>query len=132
MSRNEHGFTLIELLVSLAILSIALTVLLGTISGALSRARQDRNEMLAASLVQSLLARAESETLPRGNEADGSYSNGFRWQILVHPYGDGSDTKAWSALAYIVKASVSWNDGSQMRTRELVGLHIVPPPKQEQ
>ena len=129
MNSDERGFTLIELLVSLAILSIAMAVLFSAISGALDRARRDRNETLAASLVQSLLARAQSDSLPAGNEADGSYSNGFRWQVRLHPYGDGRDAIAWHTSAYVVRATVSWMDSGRAQSRTLVGLRIVPPPK---
>jgi hypothetical protein len=61
-------------------------------------------------------------------EADGVYPNGFRWQLLFRPYGDDSDAKAWHSSAYIVKAIVSWRDGSQPHARTLTGLRIVPPP----
>jgi type II secretion system protein I len=128
MNSDERGFTLIELLVSLAILSIALAVLLNSISSALDRTRQSRSDALASSLAQSLLARAQNEPLPTRRDADGVYSNDFRWQLLFRPYGDGSDIKAWHSSAYIVKATVSWRDGSQPHARTLTGLRIVPPP----
>lgn len=127
--RQARGFTLVELLVSLAILSIALAVLFGAISDSLDRARKGRDEALAASLVQSLLARAGSERALDAGDASGVYSNGFRWRIIVSPYGNGDDAKARSVLAYLVRATVSWRDGAQDHARTLSGLRLVPPKK---
>ena len=126
---RQSGFTLVELLVSLAILAVALGVLFTAISGALDRARESRNEMVATSLVQSLLARAGTERALQSGTTGGSYSNGFLWQVRVRPYGDDDDRKAWQALAYVVEASVSWRHGSETRTRRLTTLRIVPPEK---
>ncbi|HEY4943387.1 MAG TPA: type II secretion system protein [Rhizomicrobium sp.] len=127
--RHPRGFTLVELLVSLAILSIALAVLFGAISDSLDRARKGRNETLAASLVQSLLARAGSERAPDAGDASGVYSNGFRWRIVVSPYGSGDDAKARNILAFRIEATVSWRDGAQDHARTLTGLRLVPPKK---
>ena len=127
--RDERGFTLVELLVSLAILAMALAVLFGAISNSLDRARKGRDDALAASLVESLLARAESGRTPDAGDASGVYSNGFRWRIVVRPYGNGDDAKARHILAYVVRATVSWRDGAQDHARALTGLRLVPPRK---
>jgi len=124
MSERERGFTLIELLVSLAILAIALAVLMGAISSALDTTRNSRDEVLAASLVQSLLARAGTERHLVPGRAEGTYTNGFRWQLAVEPYGTNGDTLAWHINAYRVSATVSWNGG----TRALTALRLAPAP----
>jgi general secretion pathway protein I len=127
MNSDERGFTLIELLVSLAILTIALAVLFSTIGTALDRTRKSRNEAVAASLVQSLMARAAAAPATPG-ETEGTYSNGFSWQLDVRPYGSGTDAKAWHMSAYQVHATVSWPEG----TRSLSALRLVPPPPKPQ
>jgi prepilin-type N-terminal cleavage/methylation domain-containing protein len=123
MSRSERGFTLVEMLVSIAILSIAFAVLFGAISSSLDRARKAKDEALASALVQSLLARtgARGDLAPR--ETTGTYSNGFRWRMVVRPYGDPGDAKAWHLAAYRVNATVSWPGGE----RSLSTLRLVPP-----
>ena len=126
---SESGFTLVELLVSLAILAVALGVLFTAISGALDRARESRDEMVATSLVQSLLARAGTERSLESGTTGGTYTNGFRWQLRVSPYGDDDDRKAWQAAAFVVEASVSWQHGNGTQTRRLTTLRIVPPEK---
>ena len=123
--RDEHGFTLIEMLVALAILTIALAVLFGAISDSLDRTRRSKDEAVAASLAQSLLARAQAANpLPAG-DSGGSYSNGFRWRLHVQPYGGEADAKAWKISAYTIRATVSWPAG----TRSLSALRLIAPPK---
>jgi type II secretion system protein I len=124
---DERGFTLIELLVSLAILTIALAVLFGTIATSLDRTRKSRDEAVASSLVQSLMARA-TVAPPTLGETHGTYSNGFRWQLAIRPYGNAADTKAWHMSAYQVRATVSWPEGA----RALSTLRLVPPPPRPQ
>ncbi|MEI9886380.1 MAG: prepilin-type N-terminal cleavage/methylation domain-containing protein [Rhizomicrobium sp.] len=121
---DRRGFTLVELLVSLAILSVALAVLLAAISSSLDRSRLGRDEALAQSLVQSLLARAGTEGPLRGGE--GVYAGGYRWRLAVTPYGGGDDAAARHMSAFLVRATVTW-DG---RTKSLSALRLVPlPPK---
>ena len=126
---DEDGFTLIELLVSLAILAVSLTVLFGAISSALDRTRENRNEMIATSLAQSLLERAGTQWPLRESTSSGLYSNGFGWRLRVRPFGDDDDRKAWQASAFVVEATVSWHHGALTRSRTLTTLKIVPPDK---
>ena len=124
---SERGFTLVELLVSLAILAVALAVLFGAISTSLDRTRKDRDEALAASLVQSLLARAGSERPLAAGETSGVYSNGYHWRLVVSPYDAGDDAKAWPVSAFVFHAAVFW--GAPERSRSLSALRLVPPKK---
>lgn len=126
---SQRGFTLVELLVSLAILAVALGVLFTSISGALDRARESKNEMVATSLVQSLIARAGTERTLQDGTTSGAYTNGFAWRLRVSPYGDDDDRKAWQVAAYVVEASVSWRHGNDTHTRRLTTLRIVAPEK---
>lgn len=124
---RERGFTLIELLVSLAILAIAMTVLMGTISDSLDRARRSKDEALAASLVQSLITRAGADAPLAPGESGGTYSNGYRWRLSVQPFGNADDAKAWKMTAYSVRATVTWRGGQ----RSLTALRLVPPVKKQ-
>ena len=124
---DRRGFTLVELLVSLAILSVALAVLFGAISSSLDRTRKERNDAAATSLVQSLLARGSA-----GEQAgEGTDTNGYRWRLAVTPYGTADDAKARHVQAFLVRASVTWDEGHQTRMKTLTALRLVAlPPKQ--
>ena len=124
---DRRGFTLVELLVSLAILSVALAVLFGAISSSLDRTRKERDDAAATSLVQSLLARGSA-----GEQAgEGTDANGYRWRLAVMPYGTGDDAKERHVLAFLVRASVTWDEGHRTRMKTLTALRLVPlPPKQ--
>jgi prepilin-type N-terminal cleavage/methylation domain-containing protein len=124
---REEGFTLVELLVSLAILAVALGVLFGAISDALDRTRKDRDDALAGSLAQSLLARAGIERSLRAEDLNGTYANGMRWRLSIAPYGSTDDAKAWPVAAFVVRATVSWTDNSQTHSKTLSTLRLLPP-----
>jgi type II secretion system protein I len=124
--RDGRGFTLIELLVSLAILAVALAVLFGAISASLDRTRKERDETLAASLVQSLLARADGEGAIAPGERSGVYSNGFHWRVVIRTQGNDDDIRARHVSAYLVRAIVSWRDGGQDWSRSLTALRLSP------
>jgi len=126
-STRQRGFTLIELLVSLAILSVALGVLFGAISNSLDRVRKGRDETLATSLVQSLLARTGTERPLDIGETSGTYSNGYRWRLVIRAYGNDDDAKAHRMSAYLVRATVIWRDGDADHSRSLSALRLVPP-----
>ena len=109
---------------SLAILSVALAVLFGAISSSLDRTRKDRNDAAATSLVQSLLARGSAGE----QTGEGIDANGYRWRLAVTPYGTIDDAKARHASAFLVRASVSWEEGHQTRTKTLTALRLAPLP----
>jgi type II secretion system protein I len=122
---DARGFTLVELLVSLAILAVALAVLMGAISDSLDRVRRDRGDGAALSIAQSLLDRAGTDQPLRA--AEGEETGGYRWSLSVSPYGNADDAKAWNVTARLVRATVRWRDGAQIRTRSLLALKLLAP-----
>lgn len=124
MSRSERGFTLVEVLVALTILVISLTVLLRIVAINLDRTRQVRDETVAASLLQSLLAQTGTSVPVAVGDSDGVFPGGYGWHLHVEPYGGDAPGSTVSALTVV--ATISWKDGGRTRSRSLTTLRAVP------
>jgi prepilin-type N-terminal cleavage/methylation domain-containing protein len=117
--RTQAGFTLIEVLVALAILGVALPVLLAAFGDTLRRTREDEAHMTAASYAQSLLAAAGTEKPLEIGETSGDFGPGYRWRLSVTPYEELGRAGAWSVNAYLVTATVSWNNTHSLALKTL-------------
>lgn len=86
---RQGGFTLLEVIVAFALLALALTLLLGSLSGASQQVRAADDASRAALYSQSLLAQlGVGETLQPGLR-EGAFENGrYRWQLEIAPYQD--------------------------------------------
>ena len=135
--RGARGYTLIEVIVAFAILALALTLLLGTLSGA---ARQVRNADLAgraALHAQSLLAQlgVGAPLLPGRQEGD--FEGGrYHWTLAIEPYRDPARPPAVlldPAAPQLLQLSllVQWGQGEQARQLSLQSLRLVTPTAQE-
>jgi general secretion pathway protein I len=125
MSRPSHqsGFTLVETLVALAIVALSFAVLLRIVSDNLDRTRRARDEATASSLVQSVLAQAETGT-PSTGTTSGRFADGFGWRLQVMPY-EGA-LPDWQVGAVTIAATVSWRDGAATQSRTLTTLRVIP------
>jgi general secretion pathway protein I len=108
---RDAGFAILETLVALAILAIALGVLLAVLTDGIGR--QGRAEKLAEATLhaQSLLARVGADAPLKAGATTGTLPSGMHWHVLVEPYGDTADRKAWPAAAYRVTVDVLSEDG---------------------
>lgn len=85
----QRGYTLIEVLVAFAVLALALTLLLGTLSGASRQVRWAADAGRAALHAQSLLAATGvGEALQPGRREGGFEDGRYRWTLDVSPYAD--------------------------------------------
>ena len=121
--RSDDGFTLIEVLVALTILSLSLTVLLGTLSLSLSRTHESERAAAARVLAQSLLTKTETGAPPKQSHADGETDDGLSWSVDMTPYPQHDDDKA-SVHAANISVTVTWEDGQHALT--LSTLRLVP------
>jgi general secretion pathway protein I len=106
-----RGFTLVEVLVALAILSVSLVALLSVFGDNLQRAVHIRDNAMAISLAQSLLATTASGRPLRAGDTAGDFADGFRWRKHIAPYGDASDAASWPLRAFQVRVEVLWTEG---------------------
>ena len=130
----QRGYTLIEVLVAFAILALALTILLGTLSGATRQVKWADEAGRAALHAQSLLASVGvAESLQPGRRA-GTFEDGhYRWSLDIAPYADpllpppDIDDPAAPRLLQL-SLQVQWGDGDDpARILELHSLRFVRP-----
>ena len=119
--RRQRGFTLIEVIIAFALLALALTLLLGSLSGAARQVRQAEDTSRATLHAQSLLATVGvGETLEPGRE-EGEFEDGrYRWTLEITPYLD--PLKRASPLSspqgprlLQLQLAVRWGEGAGQR-----------------
>jgi general secretion pathway protein I len=132
--RLQSGYTLIEVIVAFAVLALALTLLLGTLSGASKQVRWADDAGRASLHAQSLIDQlGVGEALAPG-QRQGDFENGrFRWQLDVSPWRDPAqpptdaqpqDLSAPSLLA--VSLRVAWGDAANQQL-QVSTLRLVQP-----
>ena len=111
-----RGFTLIEVIIAFALLALALTLLLGSLSGAARQIRQADDSGRATLHAQSLLAQlGVGEALRPGRQQGVVEQGRYRWVLDVVPYADpltsppvGTDN---APRLLQVRLSVVWGEG---------------------
>ncbi|GGD34510.1 type II secretion system protein XpsI [Pseudoxanthomonas indica] len=130
--RRQRGFTLLEVIIAFALLALALTLLLGSLSGASRQVRAADQSTRAALHGQSLLAQlGVGERLQIGH-TEGEFEGGrYRWQLDVAPYVDpvaaaaplrGANTPELLQLRLVMR----WGQGARERM-VWDSLRLVPP-----
>lgn len=132
--RGERGYTLIEVIVAFAVLALALTLLLGILTGATRQVRWADEAGRAALHAQSLLDQTGvGEALQPGHE-EGEFEEGrYRWSLAVEPYRDPSaqqgpqpvDPGAPQLLR--LELLVQWGEGGPRQRLQLQSLRLVRP-----
>ncbi|KAF1726142.1 type II secretion system protein XpsI [Pseudoxanthomonas japonensis] len=87
--RRQHGFTLLEVIVAFALLALALSLLLGSLSGASRQVRDSADSSRATLHAQSLLAQlGAGEALKPGRQQGSFEGDRYQWQLDVVPFAD--------------------------------------------
>jgi general secretion pathway protein I len=118
------GFTVIEVIAALAVLSVALAVLFGTLSDGFYHQGRARTLAEATNLAQSVLARAGTEFPLQPGVKKGEEENGLHWTLSITPYGTPTDRKAWPVAAYEIVAAVFENEQSGEPVLALTTLRL--------
>lgn len=138
MRRAVRGFTLLEVLVAFALLALALTLLLGTLSGAARQVAEADQRTRAVLLAQSLMARLGVEEPLQEGTRQGRWDHGaYRWTLEVAPYAEPRAAAAVGAaptgavggprlleLRLQVRWSEAPRDALQWRTLRLVPAEL--------
>ncbi|MDQ3511759.1 MAG: prepilin-type N-terminal cleavage/methylation domain-containing protein [Pseudomonadota bacterium] len=132
--RGQRGYTLIEVIVAFALLALALTLLLGTLSGAVRQVRWTGDAGRAALHAQSLM-----DTIGVGQallpvQRNGQFDAGrYRWSLTVAPWDEPLPPSAPVVprapslhRLYEAALSVEWGSAGPQERLELRTLRLAP------
>ncbi len=87
MKRRARGFTLLEVIIAFALLGLALTLLLGSLSGGAKQVREAELRTRAVLHAQSLLAEAGVASPLQVGSQQGDWEQGrYHWELQVQPW----------------------------------------------
>ena len=118
---RQRGFTLIEVIIAFALLALALTLLLGSMSGAARQIRHADDAGRATLHAQSLLAQLGVGEALQPGRSEGEWESGrYRWSLLVAPYVDplkpAAPAPGSSAPRLLhVDLTVGWGDAASQQ-----------------
>jgi len=130
---KQSGYTLIEVVVAFALLALAMTLLLGTLSGAAKQVRWSADAGRAALHAQSLLDQTGVGEALQPGRREGEFEEGrYRWSLDIQPYTDiaqatqaGTDPSAPQLMRLVL--SVQWREGGPRERLQLQSLRLVMP-----
>lgn len=125
---NRSGFTLLEILIALAILSISLATLLGSLSTSINHQVRANREAEALQLAQSLLARVGTDFPLQTGNTEGDEGPNYHWYLKMASYGQAADSSNAPPPALDTSVTVSWDRGTEGSSVTLRTLKLVPPP----
>ncbi|QCU72724.1 general secretion pathway protein GspI [Luteimonas yindakuii] len=129
--RRVSGYTLLEVLVAFAVLALALTLLLGTLSGGARQVRWSADAGRAALHAQSLLADVGVGAPLQPGRREGVFEDGrYRWSLEVAPWVEADrplpvvvDPYAPQLLS--LQLTVLWGEGGPRERLQLHSLRLV-------
>lgn len=131
--KRQRGYSLIEVIVAFALLALALTLLLGSLSGAARQVRQADDYGRAALHAQSLLAVVGIEEPLAPGRREGDWEQGrYRWVLEAEPYADAHAAPGAGQPALLqLTLQVRWGEAAapqlQWRTLRLLPPSVVEP-----
>jgi general secretion pathway protein I len=130
---RQRGYTLIEVIVAFALLAAALTLLLGTLSGAARQVRDAADAGRAALHAQSLMAQLGVGEALKPGTTNGELEDGrYRWSVDVQRWQDPAQSadalRAPGAPQLVeVRLGIEWGDGGPSQRLLLRTLRLMPP-----
>ena len=131
---SQRGYSLIEVIVAFALLALALTLLLGTLSGATRQVRWSGEAGRAALHAQSLLDTVGVGQPLQPGQREGVFDEGrYRWSLQINRWTDpllaaAPATPAAPASRELreLVLTVQWGDGGARERLQLRSLRLVP------
>lgn len=129
---RQRGYTLLEVIVAFALLALALTLLLGILSGAARQVRGSSDGARAALYAQSLMAEVGTGEALVAGQRTGDFEDGrYRWQLRIAPWRDRALAAARqqvdpnTAALFEVTLAVQWGDAGPAQRLQLRSLRMV-------
>jgi len=128
--KRAGGFTLLEVIIAFALLALALTLLLGSLSGASAQIRHADHASRAALHAQSLMAQAGVGEILQAGVSEGEFSgSNYRWTLEVSPYQDPAEParslQPGTQRLLRLDLEVAWGEAPRERLRWQT-LRLVP------
>ena len=121
-SSLQTGYTLLEVIVAFALLAMALTLLLGILSGSTRQVRQSADAGRAAMYAQSVMDQVGVGERLAASERDGEFEQGrYRWRLRVAPWRDpavaarGQPMTLGGPELFEITLAMQWGDGPGQR-----------------
>lgn len=113
---TQRGYTLIEVIVAFALLALALTLLLGTLSGSTRQVRWSADAGRAALHAHSLLDMVGITEPLQPGQRNGDFDDGrYRWTLSITPWQDPALVNLPQSLdgppLYELDLAVQWGAG---------------------
>ncbi|MCD9085931.1 prepilin-type N-terminal cleavage/methylation domain-containing protein [Stenotrophomonas sp. SY1] len=109
--KRQAGYSLIEVIVAFALMALATTLLLGSLSGAARQVRVADQQGRAALHAQSLLATVGIDAPLAAGQRQGEWEQGrYRWTLQVAPY---VEPRQASSRLWQLDLRVRWGDSAQ-------------------
>lgn len=113
--KHQRGYSLIEVIVAFALMALAATLLLGSLSGAARQMRIADDQGRAALHAESLLATVGMDAPLAAGKQQGEWEKGrYRWSLQVAPYVEPRQT---SSCLWLLDLQVRWGDTAQEQLR---------------
>ena len=108
--KQQRGYSLIEVIVAFALLALAATLLLGSLSGAARQVRSADDQGRAALHAQSLLATVGIDQPLLQGQQQGDWEQGrYHWTLDVEPYQEPRQPQPSTRL-WQLELQVRWGD----------------------
>lgn len=129
----QQGYTLLEVIVAFALLALALTLLLGTLSGATRQVRWSNDAGRAALYAQSLIDQVGVGEPLAASDRNGELEQGrYRWRLSIAPWHDRALAAAGRPVIpnaprlFEVTLAMEWGDGGPGQRLRLSTLRLAP------